>query len=655
MSVYLNDIPLEDARDCFAKAVREGYQWGILGVEDIPIDEKAVGRILAEPVWAQISSPHYNASAMDGFGLRYQDSIGASPSTPIILKIGSQTEYLDTGDPLPDWADAVIPIEQVEAIDDMGCVSSDSRQCAAIKIRSSITPWSHIRPMGEDLVASQLVLPAGHCLRPVDLGVLAASGSIFARVSRKPRVAIIPTGTELIPIGAEVHKGNIIEFNSVVLAGQVQNWGGCPVRYGIIVDDPEQISARVQIAADENDLVLLNAGSSAGSEDFSAQTVSRLGTLLVHGVAIRPGHPVVLGLIRRSNDPEKQVPIIGVPGYPVSAALTAEIFVEPLLSAWLGKAPFKPQEVDAVLTRKINSPAGDDDYVRVVVGKVGNSMLAAPIARGAGVISSLVQADGIIVLPRGVQGEEAGANVKVRLYRSPQELEQTIVCIGSHDMSLDVLAQFISQYDRRLVSANVGSLGGLIALRRGEAHFAGAHLLDPLSGDYNTRYIRQYLPEGGVMLMTWVGREQGLFVKPGNPKRILSLEDLRQEDIHFVNRQKGAGTRILLDYHLDRLGISSRMIQGYEQEEFTHLAIAAAVASGKADCGLGVTAAAKALDLDFIPLFNERYDLVIPCQYVNSPLLSPIFKLVEDREFRQAVAALPGYDISSMGKIILTC
>jgi putative molybdopterin biosynthesis protein len=652
--VYLNDIPLEEAWACFETAIRNANQWGILGIEEIPLDENAVGRILAEPVWARLSSPNYHASAMDGFVLRYEDTLGAAPNFPVIIKIGTQAEYIDTGDPIPDWGNAVIPIELTESLDEYGHITTERRHPASIRIRTTLTPWNHIRPMGEDIVATQLVLPAGQCLRPVDLGALAASGLIKVRVSRKPKVAILPTGTELIPIGEEIHKGKIIEFNSVVLAGQIQIWGGLPIRYAITIDDPDKISFQVQKAADESDLILLNAGSSAGAEDFSAQIVDRLGKLLVHGVAVRPGHPVVLGMVQGRQNSNKWVPIIGIPGYPVSAALTGEIFVEPLVSKWLGKQPLKLQEMSAVLTRKVNSPAGDDDYVRVVVGKVGENMLAAPIARGAGVISSLVQADGLMVLGRGIQGKEMGAEVKIRLYRTPQELENTIFIIGSHDMTLDLLAQFISKYQRRLVSANVGSMGGLIALRRGEAHLAGSHLLDPDTGDYNTSYIRHYLADESIMLMTWVGREQGLFVKPGNPKGIRSLGDLRREDIHFVNRQKGAGTRVLLDYHLGKLDIPSNIINGYNQEEFTHLSVAAAVASCRADCGLGVTAAARSLDLDFIPLFYERYDLVIPCRFARSPLLSPIFELVENQEFRKAVAEMPGYDISNMGNILFT-
>jgi putative molybdopterin biosynthesis protein len=346
------------------------------------------------------------------------------------------------------------------------------------------------------------------------------------------------------------------------------------------------------------------------------------------------------------------VPIIGVPGYPVSAALTGEIFVERLLANWLGRQPNNPPKIKATLTRKISSPAGDDDYVRVALGQVENRILAAPLQRGAGVITSLTRADGIIVIPRGTQGLPSGSEIDVRLYCDPNEIGQTIFAIGSHDISLDVLAQFLSRMNRRFTSANAGSLGGLLALKRGEAHLAGSHLLDTESGEYNLSYIRQYIPELSVIVMSLVGRQQGLIVSKGNPKGIHDLSDLIRPDISFVNRQRGAGTRVLLDYHLGLMGVNHDAIRGYEHEEYTHLAVAVAVASDRADCGLGIAAAAYALELDFMPMFTERYDLIIPEVFINSEILEPLFRVIKDSEFRQIIAGLPGYDVSIMGRLI---
>jgi putative molybdopterin biosynthesis protein len=645
MTIYLHDIPLSEAKAQLEAALKAVDGWKILGMEEISLDENAVGRALAKPIWAKISSPNYHASAMDGFAVRAEETAGATSSKPLSLDYDRRAHYVDTGDPLPDWANAVIPIENVETLDLEGHPTSDLRNPHKIRVRSSITPWSHVRAMGEDIVATQLVLPMGHVLRPVDLGAVAACGHSALSVARKPRVAIIPTGTELVEIGKPVKTGNIIEYNSLVLAAQVNAWGGIAKRYPIVPDRFESISEAVKQAAKECDLILLNAGSSAGSEDFSSHVVESLGKLLVHGVAVRPGHPVILGML-------KDIPIIGVPGYPVSAALTGEIFVEPILAVWTGRKPTEPETLSATLTRKITSPAGDDDYLRVAVGRVDERWLAAPLARGAGVITSLVQADGIVILPRGVQGLSAGETVQVRLYRSMKTLENTIFSIGSHDISLDILAQFLAAYDRRLTSSNVGSLGGLIALQRGETHLAGSHLLDPATGEFNLAYIREYLPGIPIKVIALVGRQQGLLVQRGNPKNIQGLEDLAREDVRFVNRQRGAGTRVLLDYQLSLKGIAASVIRGYNVEEYTHLSVAAAIASGRADTGLGIAAAAKALDLDFVPLFLERYDLIVPSQIYASTLLEPTWAILEDPVFQQQVCSLPGYDISPMGKLI---
>lgn len=661
MSIYLHDIPLPEAQKRFRQALEESGLWRVLGVETIPLDENALGRVTAEPIWAKISSPHYHASAMDGFAVRAEETEGAGPGAPIQLHAAGdalQAQYVDTGDPLPDWANAVIPIENVEPLDANGNLTADLRRPRSIRIRAAVTPWMHVRPLGEDIVATQLLLPAGHTLRPADLGAVAAAGHAEVKAARRPRVAILPTGSELVPIGADLKRGDILEYNSLVLAAQVNAMGGLATRFPITRDDFDSICRRVEEAARDHDLILLNAGSSAGAEDFSAQVIEKLGALLVHGVAVRPGHPVILGLINRQSESQlpvgnRQIPILGVPGYPVSAALTADIFVEPLIARWLGRRPRELPTETATLTRTIASPPGDDDFIRVAVGRVGEKLLAAPLSRGAGVITSLVQADGLLLLPRGEQGAEAGQQVQVRLYRERADLDRTIFCIGSHDVILDLLAQFLSERDRRFVSANVGSQGGLVALRRGEAHLAGSHLLDPATGEYNLSAIQQYLPDTPVRLMALVEREQGLMTPRGNPKGIKGLRGLTRPEVRFVNRQRGAGTRVLLDYQLSIMGIPASDIRGYNQVEYTHLGVAAAVASGRADCGLGIPAAAQALDLDFVPLFHERYDLVIPAAFAQGDLLAPLFDVIRGAEFRQMVMSLPGYDVRRMGEILL--
>ena len=644
-SVYLEDIPLEEARSHWLDALQAYGLLTALPGETVSLPD-ACGRVTAAPIWARICAPHYHAAAMDGYAVYAADTSTATETSPASLMVPDRATYVDTGDAMPQWANAVIPIENVQPDDD---------PVTTIQFYQSSSPWQHVRVMGEDMVATELVLPANHRLRPVDIGAIAASGHASVVVRIRPRVAVIPTGSELVPAGSALQPGKIIEYNSLMLAAQIKQWGGVPTRCDIVPDLKHKILEALKREAETHNLILLNAGSSRGSEDFSAEAIADLGAVLVHGIAVRPGHPVILGLlyptqISRIRTP---VPVIGVPGYPVSTALTGEILVRPLLSRWQGLMEETPAHMQATLSRKVLSPAGDDEFMRVAVGKVGKKVVATPLSRGAGIITSLVRADGIVRIPRFSEGYPAGEQVRVDLYRHPDHIERSIVAIGSHDMTLDLLAQHLAAKAQslRLVSANVGSLGGLIALRRGQCHVAGCHLLDPETGEYNRSYAQQYLPDIPISLITLVGREQGFIVAPGNPKGITAVKDLSAPDVLFINRQRGAGTRILLDYHLHKSGLRLESIRGYEREEYTHLAVAAAVASGVADVALGIRAAAAALKLDFVPLTTERYDLAIPEEYFESALLRPLLDLLHDNAFRSAVSDLPGYSIEKMGHV----
>ena len=637
-NIYLKEISLEEAQTRLREALIAAARWAPLASEEIPIDE-ALERVTAEPIWAQLSSPHYHACAMDGYAVRAAETSGASDAQPVRLRLGEDAAPVDTGDALPAWADAVVMVEHVQLEEDV------------IVLRAPLARWEHVRAVGEDIVATELLRPANHRLRPVDLGAIAGAGHTTIPVRRRPHVVVIPTGDELIPPGRAPQPGEIIEYNSLVLSAQVRTWGGTAERMEVVPDDPDAIAAAVTEAAQRADLILLNAGSSAGRDDYTARIVEQLGELLVHGINVRPGHPVVMGMIHLED---AHVPIIGVPGYPVSAALTGELCVRPLIYQWQGLlAPERPT-CQALMTRKLLSPAGDEEFVRVVVGRVDGRTLAAPLSRGAGVLTSLVRADGLVSIPRFSEGVNAGQEVTVELYQPPEAIERTLMAIGSHDLSLDLMAQFLAEKrpPRRLASANAGSIGGLIALRRGEAHLAGAHLLDADSGEYNLPYIRRYLPETPVVVVTLTRREQGLIVAEGNPKRIQSIADLAREEVTYVNRQRGAGTRVLLDHLLAQEGLTGAQIRGYDREEVTHLAVAVDVDTGLADAGMGVRAAAVALGLDFVPIAWERYDIIIPAHFWDDPLLAPLRDLLADDAFQAAVAALPGYDPAEMGHIV---
>jgi len=619
--VFLRDVPADDALAAWLGALH-GRR---LQTVDAPLSE-ALGRVTAAPVWALRSSPAYDAAAMDGIAVRAADTVGATETAPKALP---RHAVVDTGDALPDGFDAVVMREQLHWA---GGVP---------EVRAAAAPWQHVRTIGEDVSATELLLPEGHRLRPVDLAAAAAAGHTALTVRRAPRVLVIPTGDEVRPIGgAEPAPGDLLDTNSLMLAAQARE-AGCEVEStAILPDDPERIASAVRDGAARADLVIVIAGSSAGRDDYTAKVVEKAGTLLVHGVAVKPGHPVVLGVVDGT-------PVLGAPGYPVSAALTFEIFALPLLAALEGAAPQVRPRARARLARRLASSLGSDDWIRVRLGSVGGGLVAAPLPRGAGVLTSLVRADGLLVVPAALEGHDAGEEVDVRLLRDLDAVERTIVAIGSHDPVLDLAASLLRARDpaQTLVSGPVGSLGGLVALRDGLCHLAGCHLLDPASGEYTLPWIRRVLGDREVEVVRLVHREQGLIVAAGNPAGVEGLADLPR--LRYVNRQRGAGTRVLLDHELERRGIDPSKINGYEREEPTHLAVAAAVAAGRADAGLGVMAAARAFGLDFLPVAREPFDLVMA---PGEPAVAPLLELLDDADFKAQVEALGGYSTAETGR-----
>lgn len=555
------------------------------------------------------------------------------------LELGSDANWINTGQPMPAGADAVIMVENIHQIDDQ-----------KVEIQTAAYPWQHVRKVGEDIVATELLLPQSHMITAYDIGALLAAGILELVVKRQPQVLIIPTGNELVEAEAlkqmeTVPRGSIVEFNSWVLVNLVRQWGGRCDRQPIAPDDPEQLRQLLLNAVAGNyDLVIINAGSSAGSEDHTANLIDELGEILVHGVAIMPGKPTVLGDIQGK-------PVVGNPGYPVSAVISMEQFVRPLLYRMQGLDEPEPEQVEAYPSQKIPSKLGVEEFLRVNLGRVGDRLVATPLPRGAGSITSLTQATGFLRIPDTVEGATDSESHSVTLLTSRLGIERTLVAAGSHDMTLDLIANLLKMYEPKvnLVSSNVGSLGGLLALRKGTAHLAGSHLLDTETGEYNVSYINRYLPGLEVYLVNLVHREQGLIVESGNPKSIRGLEDIGRAGVSFVNRQAGSGTRILLDWQLVKLGLDPATINGYEREEYTHMAVAVAVLSGSADVGMGIRAAAQALDLDFIPVTTERYDLVIPAVHYDNSLVQSLLQVIATREFKNQVMALGGYDIRDTG------
>ena len=637
-SPFVSDIPAAQALQAWREAcAAAGCPQRVPAVQ-VPVGE-AVGRVTAEPVWAHRSSPAFDSAGMDGIAVRAAETVGATETTPVLLP-AEAFEVVDTGDPMPPGYDAVVMREHVHR-------TADGRA----ELRAAVPPYQHVRSIGEDISATELLLPEGHRLRPVDVAACAAAGATELLVRRRPAVVVIPTGDEIRPVGTEPRPGEILDTNSLMLSAQAREAGCTAAVTPIVPDDPDLITAALREAAVDADLVILVAGSSAGRDDYTARVVAAAGTLAVHGVAVRPGHPVVLGAVAGPAG----TPVIGVPGYPVSAALTFDIFAAPLLSALEGAAPRERPSTTARLARKLASVIGSDDWVRVRLGRVGGQVVATPLPRGAGVLTSLVRADGLLVVPAGVEGHHAGAEVRVELLRGLGEIGNTIVAIGSHDLVLDVAASELRATDplHTLASSNVGSLGGLVALRDGLCHLAGSHLLDPATGEYTLPYVDRILGDDpGIAVVRLVHRDQGLLVAPGNPLGLTGIDDLTRPGLRYVNRQRGAGTRVLLDHELARRGIDPAEVSGYTREEHTHLAVAAAIAAGRADTGMGILAAARAFGLDFVPVAREPYDLVMRTSVLDDELMAPLWELLERPDFQNGVEKLGGYSCAETGRRI---
>jgi putative molybdopterin biosynthesis protein len=604
-------------------------------VETIPVRE-ALGRILAGPVKALSSVPAYHAAAMDGIAVKAADTFGALPENPLLLPRRAG-KMVDTGDPVPEGMDAVVMIEMVEEGE------------AGWVIREAAYPWRNIRKAGEDIVQGEILLPARRRIGPYDQAALLAAGVLAVEVFRKPRVLIIPTGDEIVrpeEAPSPLPPGTLLEVNGQMLASLAAECGAEARIRAIVPDRPGELAAALSEAlAGPFDLILLIAGSSAGSEDFTPSLLEGLGELLVHGITVMPGKPALLAAAQGK-------PVVGVPGYPVSAAVAFREFARPLIYLLQGLVPPPFERVEVALGRKLPSKLGLEEQVRTIIGSVGGRAVAMPIAGGAGVITSLVKADGIVRIPQEVDGLAEGATACAELLNPREAMEDRLLAIGSHDLTIDLLNSLLQEKTGgriHLASSNVGSLGGLLALRKGTAHLAGSHLLDTETGDYNRAYIRRYLPGTPVALITLAHRWQGFMTAAANPKGIRGIADLARPEVLFVNRQAGSGTRILLDYELARAGIDPGQVAGYRNEEYTHMNVAMAVASGAADAGLGIRAAADALSLAFVPLARERYDLVIPRAFLEDEKIRLLLEIIRSGDFQARVTALGGYEVEETG------
>lgn len=629
---YLTNVPLDEARGEYLARLQEN---GFAGQTEMVSVQNAFGRITARAVYAAICAPHYAASAMDGIAVHAKDTFGATETTPVRLT-PQQYMVVDTGDPVPEDCDAVIMVEDIVRGED-----------ESVTIYAAAAPWQHIRQIGEDICAGEMILASYMEVTPAAIGAMIAGGVLEIEVIKKPVIGIIPTGDEIVAPCADPKPGDILEFNSSIFSAMVQEWGAEAKTYPIVPDRFDAIREMVARAADECDIVLLNAGSSAGREDYSVSVIRELGDVVYHGIAIKPGKPAILGL-------RGAVPILGVPGYPVSGIIVIEELLKPLVAEWFHSNMAPVQLATATLTRPVVSGLKYQEFVRVRMGEVGGKLTASPLSRGAGVVSSFMKADGILEVPQGTEGYEAGEEVQVRLLSTPEKLQNTLVVIGSHDPLLDEVADMMHRADPTVFmsSSHVGSMGGIMAIRRGEAHAGGCHLLDTETGVYNLSFLKKYFPNGGIRLVRCVGRQQGLMLAKGNPLDIKEFADIAKNGVRYVNRQKGSGTRVLMDYLCEQYAVNVGDIYGYEREELTHTSVAAQIANGSADAGMGIYSAAQLYDLDFLPICIEEYDLIIPDHAWETPVVQQLIATLKSPAFREKMLAMGGYTVDHPGEII---
>ena len=633
--IYVKNMPLGEAKEKWHSALKEINFFDSAATAEVAVEE-ALGQITGAPVFAAHSSPAYNAAAMDGIAVNFADLASASDAAPVRLT-EKQFVPVNTGNSLPLEFDAVVMIEDVHYVSEQ-----------EVELAIPATPWQHVRTIGEDIVATELILPVGHRIRPIDQGAMLATGVTKILIKEAPQITVIPTGSELIQPGTTPAPGQIIEFNSRILAGYLNEWGAVAKGAAPVSDDKEKLRTTIREAAKTHDIVIINAGASAGTRDYTSTVLAELGEVVVHGVAIKPGKPVILAIVDNT-------PVVGLPGYPVSAVLTMRLFVHEMIYSFMDMQKPVSAKTQARMSRPMHSSMGQDEFVRITLGQVGEELMATPAGKGAGAVMSLVRADGILTLAAGSEGVGAGEEVEIELLRPLTEVQSTLVAIGSHDNIIDLLANLLHKGSKtiRVSSAHVGSMGGIMAIRRGEAHFAGSHLLDEETGEYNVSFIKRFLTDIPLQLINLCYRQQGLIIAKGNPQGIKGFQDVAAKNLSFINRQNGAGTRLLTDKTLKDLNINPADINGYDHEEYTHMSVAASIANGSVDCGMGILAAANALKLDFVPVAEERYDLIIPRKFLDDSKIKALLNLIcNNSEFKKLVNNLGGYNLRDSGKIM---
>ncbi len=622
-------------------------------VEEVPI-ENSVGRSLAEDVYSNVDVPPFDRVALDGYAVRAEDTFGADEDRPVELRVigraaaghpftgelkeGEAVEVA-TGAPLPRGANSVV-VEEYTA-----------REGDLLLVYRSVAPGDNVQGAGSDIRRGELVLPKGTLITPRDVGALAAIGLRKIKVRRRPRVVIYSTGDELVNPGEELSYGRIYDVNQYTLASSVLEDGGEPILGGKLPDSEETIKESLREAVKKADLVLISGSTSVGAGDVIYRVLNELGQpgVLVHGIAIHPGKPTIIADIGGKL-------VIGLPGYPTSALTAYNVLVSPLIRRWSGLGQEEERVLKAVVAERITGEKGRKDLLPVHLVK-DDDYLVFPVPTGSEAITTLSRADGFIIMEEEQEIIEEGREVLVHLYGRGAVPDLSV--LGSHCLGLELLLSKLRDKGLSVKSVYVGSTGGFKAIRQREADIAGVHALDPETGLYNVSYMKKFSLEGVAILVRGYVREQGLILARGNPKGIRSIADLFRDDVVMINRNRGSGTRIMIDLLLKReaekLGreFKPQLIRGYWMEAKSHNAVAAAVANGVVDVGIGVKAVAKLYDLDFVPLFKENYDFVIRRASLDKKGVREFLSLLKDGPTREELSNIEGIEVpDDMGEVI---
>lgn len=635
----IGDIPLDEAVERWLTDLEFHRKKGVLATQLVDIED-AVGRITAETIVARLSSPSYYAAAIDGLAVASHSTIGASKDRPVSLDVGASLPFVDTGSPMPAGCDTVVPFYELKLTGER-----------SLEVRRPSAPWRNVRPIGEDLAAGEVILPKGHRVRSMDLSALIAGGIREMMVEGQPRVHVVPLGEALVEPGRMPSVGQTVDHTSPFLTALAAEQGLRARRFPAIPEIRDAVTEAMQEQTTRCDLLILCAGHERGTA-LIATALAEAGVCTLHGVAIRPGHSLVLGFI---ND----TPVLGVSSHPVPAFLGFSLFGLPVfrgLTKRGAKEELWPWPVDkARLAIGCDSAAGVEEFLRVKMAMVNGERVAVAESGGHGTLMSLVRADGLIRIPAGVRHVEDGSPVEVLRLREETNLGGHLLILGTHDISYDLIRDRL--HDRypevRLHTAAVGGRAGLEALKRGQCHGAAVHLFDEATGEYNLPFLKAWDWKEPVVVVQLLHRWLGLAVAPGNPLGITGLHDLSREGMRFVNRQPGSGTRQLIDYHLAQAGVAATDVRGYDLHAHTHMATAAAVKGDMADAGPTISTAARSLGLDFVPCIRERLDLVFPKSFLSLYPLRALLAILRSEGFRQTAAErFHDYDFAEAGELI---